>query len=148
MAGLTGADVKPARIGRRLQDWPVLSWDRVRVVGDRVAAVAADTREIADEALARISVDYEELPAVFDPESALAPDAPVLHPDSAEELVLGGARTPVPHPNVQGYALHEHGDVHPSVVVEPCRLDARAADVDREHVSGHGLIRRPARSSG
>src|SRR5206468_2400600 len=40
-AVLTGADVRPARFGRRLQDWPVLAWDRVRFIGDRVAAVAA-----------------------------------------------------------------------------------------------------------
>jgi CO/xanthine dehydrogenase Mo-binding subunit len=83
----------------------------VRFVGDRVAAVAADTREEADEALALIAVEYEELPAVFEPEAALAPDAPVLHPDASEERVLGGERRPVPHPNVQGHAIHEHGDL-------------------------------------
>ena len=110
-AVVTGADVRPARLGRRIQDWPVLAWDRVRFVGDRVAAVAADTREQADEALARIDLAYEELPAVFDPAAALAPGAPVLHPDAAEERVLGGTRPAVPHANAQGYALHEHGDV-------------------------------------
>ena len=46
---------------------PVLCWDRVRYVGDRVAAVAADTPEAAEEALRLIEVDYEQLPAVFDP---------------------------------------------------------------------------------
>lgn len=110
-AVVTGADVRPARLGRRLQDWPVLAWDRVRFVGDRVAAVAADTRAQAEDALARIAVEYEELPAVFDPESAMAAGAPLIHPDAAEEHVLGGPRPTVPHPNVQGYALHEHGDV-------------------------------------
>ncbi len=50
-AVITGADVNGARLGRRLQDWPVLCWDRVLFVGDRVAAVAADTRAIADEAV-------------------------------------------------------------------------------------------------
>src|SRR5439155_17966575 len=44
-AVLTGADVRPARFGRRLQDWPVLAWDRVRFIGDRVAAVAAGPGE-------------------------------------------------------------------------------------------------------
>jgi len=110
-AVITGADVRPARLGRRVQDWPVLAWERVRFVGDRVAAVAADTREQADEALARIAVEYEELPAVFDPDSALAPGAPLIHPDAAEERVLGGTRPAVPHPNAQGHAVHEHGDV-------------------------------------
>src|SRR2546428_1190353 len=42
-AVITGADVKPARLGRTLQDWPVLAWDRVRFIGGRVAAVRADT---------------------------------------------------------------------------------------------------------
>jgi CO/xanthine dehydrogenase Mo-binding subunit len=110
-AVITGADVRPARFGRRLQDWPVLAWDRVRFIGDRVAAVAADTLEAAEEAAAAITVEYEELPAVFDPESALASDAPVLHPDAAEYKYFGGARPPRPHPNAQGHVVHEHGDV-------------------------------------
>jgi len=115
-AVLTGADVRPARFGRRLQDWPVLAWDRVRFLGDRVAAVAADTLEAAEEAARLVEVEYEELPALFDAELALASDAPILHPDAAdyrivarrgEEVVRGG----VPHPNVQGHDRHEHGDV-------------------------------------
>src|SRR5205823_11391166 len=49
-AVLTGADVRGHRFGRRLQDWPVLAWDRVRFIGDRVAVVAADTLAAAEEA--------------------------------------------------------------------------------------------------
>ncbi len=110
-AVLTGADTKPARFGRRLQDWPVVAWDRVRFLGDRVAAVAADTLEIAEEAARLIAVEYEELPPVFDPARAIAPDAPVLHPDAAEYRMLGMTRGGVPHPNVQGHQVHEHGDL-------------------------------------
>jgi len=51
----------------------------VRYVGDRVAAVAATSPEIAEEALSLIKVDYEELPAVFDPLKAMEPDAPPVH---------------------------------------------------------------------
>src|SRR5881296_4128395 len=69
-AVITGADVRPARYGRRLQDWPVLCWDHTLFIGDRVAAVAADTPEIADAAARAIAVEYEELPAVLDPEAA------------------------------------------------------------------------------
>ena len=65
-AVLTGRDVGPRRFGRLLFDWPVLAWDRVLFVGERVAAVAAETREAADEAIGLIRVEYEELPAVFD----------------------------------------------------------------------------------
>src|SRR5256885_12268175 len=46
-AVLTGADVRGHRFGRRLQDPPVLAWDRARFIGDRVAAVAADMPEAA-----------------------------------------------------------------------------------------------------
>lgn len=111
VAVLTGADVRPARFGRRLQDWPVLAWERVRFIGDRVAAVAAETLAAAEEAARRVEVAYEELPALFDPRAALAPDAPILHPDASEYRILGVTRSPVPHPNAQGHQIHEHGDV-------------------------------------
>jgi CO/xanthine dehydrogenase Mo-binding subunit len=78
---LTGADVRGIRYGRRLFDVPVLAEDRVRFIGERVAAVAAEDRDAAEEALALIDVEYEELPAVFDPLEALEEDAPLLHPD-------------------------------------------------------------------
>jgi CO/xanthine dehydrogenase Mo-binding subunit len=115
-AVLTGADVRPARFGRRLQDWPVLAWDRVRFIGDRVVAVAADTLAQAEDAARLVEIEYEELPAVFDAAAALAPDAPVLHPDAAEYPLVTRrgevvTRAPVPHPNVQGHAVHEHGDL-------------------------------------
>src|SRR5262249_11452399 len=110
-AVITGADVRPARFGRRLQDWPVLAWDRVRFVGDRVAAVAADTPEIAERAAALVEVDYEVLQPVFDTEASLREDAPLIHPDASEEAYLGGTRPARPHPNMQGRVVHEHGDV-------------------------------------
>jgi CO/xanthine dehydrogenase Mo-binding subunit len=53
----------------------------VRYMGDKVAAVAAETEEIAEEALGLIDVDYEVLPAVFDMEEAMKPEAPVVHPE-------------------------------------------------------------------
>jgi CO/xanthine dehydrogenase Mo-binding subunit len=110
-AVLTGADVRPARFGRRLQDWPVLAWDRVRFIGDRVAAVAADSLEAAEAAAAAIAVEYEELRAVLDPEAALAPDAPILHPEATEYTYFGGARPARPHENMQGHVIDEHGDL-------------------------------------
>jgi CO/xanthine dehydrogenase Mo-binding subunit len=79
-------------------------------VGDRVAAIAADTVEIAEEAARRVEIEYEELPAILDPEAALGTKAPVLHPDASEYAFLGGTRAERPHPNVQGHAVHEHGD--------------------------------------
>lgn len=108
---LTGADTRPARLGRTLQDRPVLCWDEVLFVGDRVAAVAADTLAQAEGAARAVVVGYEELPAVLDPVSSLAPGAPVLHPDRSSYRSLRGQRPSFPHPNHQGHAVHEHGDV-------------------------------------
>lgn len=112
-AVLTGKDVKGAYLGRRLLDWPVLAWERVRFIGDRVAAVAADTRAAAEEAIQRIRVEYEELPAVFDPPTALAAGAPILHdPVEAESYpFVGGKRPARPHPNLQGFLHARKGNV-------------------------------------
>src|SRR5579871_370070 len=97
----------PRRFGRYLYDWPVLAFDRVLFIGERVAAVAAETREALEEAINLVDVEYEELPAVLDPEGALAEGVPVLHPDPEGYYYLTGTRPPRPHPNLQGYA-HIH----------------------------------------
>ncbi|MCI0829485.1 MAG: xanthine dehydrogenase family protein molybdopterin-binding subunit, partial [Chloroflexi bacterium] len=83
MAVITGEDARGFYQGKVLRDLPVLCWDKVRYIGDRVAAVAAETPEAAEEALLLIEVDYEELPAVFDPMEAMLPDAPLIHDDVA-----------------------------------------------------------------
>src|SRR4051794_13581572 len=62
-----------------VQDKPIVAIDKVRYVGDIVAAVAAVDEDTAAAALDLIEVDYEELPPVFDAEEALQRDAPVLH---------------------------------------------------------------------
>ena len=103
VAVLTGADIGEVRFGRYLLDLPVLATDRVRFIGQRVAAVAAESREAAEEAVRLIEVDYEDLPGVFDPQEALTPDAPVLHPDAAGYLTMAGGTRDLPeHPNIQG----------------------------------------------
>ncbi|MCU1438165.1 MAG: xdhA [Naasia sp.] len=67
--------------------------DVVRFRGQRVAAVVASTAAAAEEACRRIVVDYEVLPAVFDPEEARSPGAPVLHGDrTADDRVDDAAR--------------------------------------------------------
>jgi CO/xanthine dehydrogenase Mo-binding subunit len=95
------------RFGSSFHDRPVLADGEVRYFGEPVAAVAAETEDAAVEALARIHVEYEELPGVYSLEDALAPDAPLVQ----EEL--------------GGNVLREHqfgwGDVDaldPAVVVE------------------------------
>jgi nicotinate dehydrogenase large molybdopterin subunit len=67
------------RVGARNKDQSVLCDDRVRCVGDPVALVAAETPAAAEKAAALIRVDYEDLPGIFSPEEALAPEAVKIH---------------------------------------------------------------------
>lgn len=83
-AVLTGEDVPSVLLGAQVRDMPVLTRDVVRYRGDRVAAVAAETARIAEEAVGLIDVTYEELPTVFDQLEAEQPDAPSLHPHYAQ----------------------------------------------------------------
>jgi len=78
-AVLTAKDVPFNRHGRALQDETVLASDRVRMIGDPVAAVVAVSEGRATEAAAKVRVRYEVLPAVFSPREALEPGAPRLH---------------------------------------------------------------------
>src|ERR1051325_5617317 len=84
-ATITGADVKGFLIGKQIRDMPVLCWDKVRFVGDRVAAVAAETPDTAEEAIHLIDVEYETLPAVYDPIEAMEPRAPNIHAEVAAD---------------------------------------------------------------
>ena len=79
--------------------------NRVRFVGDRVAAVAAETAEIAEQALKLIHVDYEILPALLDPRLATASDAPRIHPEPESYRIHDAAR------NVAAHIHAEIGDV-------------------------------------
>src|SRR5580765_1311086 len=81
---IIGADVEGFLIGKQIRDMPVLCWDKVRFIGDRVAAVAAETVDAAEEAIHLIDVDYEILPAVFDPLEAMESSAPLLHDNVAQ----------------------------------------------------------------
>jgi len=108
-AVLTGADIGPRRFGKVLYDQPVLAYERVRFIGERVAAVAAESLEAAEEAIGLISVEYDDLPSVFDGEEALRDDAPILHPGIADYHYARGQRPPVPHPNLQGYGVNQRG---------------------------------------
>jgi carbon-monoxide dehydrogenase large subunit len=94
-AVLTAADLPDVRVGRVMRDLPVLAIDRVRFVGEKVAAVAAEDREVAERACALIDVEYEELAAVFDPIDAMAAGAPLLHGDTDERFVSTARRAQV-----------------------------------------------------
>ena len=80
LAAVTGRDF-PYLHGETVRDEPFLAVDRVRYVGEPVAAVAAVDVETAEAAVDLIEVEYEPLPAVFDPVQAAGEDAPLLHPE-------------------------------------------------------------------
>lgn len=80
-AVITGADCTGLKIGRRLYDMPILADGEVRFIGEKVAAVAAETEEIAEEAINLIEVEYDETEPLLDPVEALKPDAKLIHPD-------------------------------------------------------------------
>jgi CO/xanthine dehydrogenase Mo-binding subunit len=84
-AVLTAKDIPGSRVfGIVLKNQQILAEDRVRYLGDGVALVAARTKEIAEQALALVRVDYDPLPVVSDPEEAMKPDAPILHGEKNE----------------------------------------------------------------
>ena len=76
---ITWADTPQIKFGTLVDDWYILARDKVRFVGEEVAAVAAVDEEVAQEALDLIKVEYEELPAVFSLEEAIVPGAPVIN---------------------------------------------------------------------
>lgn len=78
-ATLTGDEIPVNSFGPTFQDQPILAVDKVRHKGDGVAAVAATSEQAALDALAKVEVEYEVLPAVFDPLEAMQPDAPKVH---------------------------------------------------------------------
>ncbi len=80
VAVLTADDI-PGRkdFGVHEIDWPVLCYDKVRYGGDAIALVAAESEQIAQDALGLIDVEYEPLPVVAGPKQAAQPNAPLVH---------------------------------------------------------------------
>ena len=111
-AVLTYKDVPRVQHTNAGQAWPepspydtYLLDSKVRFVGDRVAAVAAETRAIAEKALGLIEVEYDVLPAVLDMEQAMAAGAPVIHDEPDSTGIHDRQR------NIAGYILREIGNV-------------------------------------
>ena len=108
-AVISAADIPPVMTGLRMKDMPLIARDRVRFIGEPVAAVAADTAAIADQALTMIDVEYEELPYVTDALKAIEPGAPVLHDNPAAYKNAPERTTELP--NIQSYGVWSNGDV-------------------------------------
>ncbi|MEM2767657.1 MAG: xanthine dehydrogenase family protein molybdopterin-binding subunit [Candidatus Bathyarchaeia archaeon] len=116
-AVITAEDLPNKRWGRRVygvgeRDFHVLARDKVTEFGQPVAALAAETPEIAAEALELIEVEYEPLPAVFDVEEAASSDPPVVVWKIGKDVpdVTFSPRDTF-RPNVHNYAKFERGDV-------------------------------------
>jgi CO/xanthine dehydrogenase Mo-binding subunit len=88
VAVLTAADVPYNRYGLIEADQEVLCSEVVRYVGDRVALVVAATPELAARAAALVEVSYTDLPLVADAHAALAPNAPLVHPERGTNVLL------------------------------------------------------------
>lgn len=97
VAILTGADLEKKPFGLAVKDQYVLAVERVRYVGEPVAAIAAENADAAEEAAALVEVEYEELPAVYDAMEAIQPGAPVLHEQFPK--------------NIYRHAKMRHGDI-------------------------------------
>ena len=86
-AVFTAEDVPHNLYGLMIADQPVFCADVVRFVGDRVAAVVAETPEQAAAAAARVAVQYQDLPVLADPAQALQPGAPILHAEHPDNVL-------------------------------------------------------------
>ena len=125
-AVLTGREIADVRYAfvdtpRYPADEQPLAVDKVRYIGDEVAVVAAESEAIAEEALSLIKVEYEILPAVFTPEEAMQPDAPLLHEnkftgtsaweDWGATQRVNTYETETTHRNLSGRTFITFGDV-------------------------------------
>jgi len=112
---VTGKDAPEEKVGV-IRDRNVLAWEVVRFVGEAVAAVAADTIELAEKAAELVEVEYEVLPAVFEPEEAMKPNPPaVIHPYISQYSIAPQVnpvyRGDPELPNVYSHRKVRRGDV-------------------------------------
>lgn len=132
-AVITGKDF-PHLFGPMIKDQPFLAIDRVRYVGEPVAAVAAETEAEAESALEKIRVRYEELPAVFDPKEAALPGAPLVHENLAA-YVRSSRYEIVPGTNICTVRTYALGDV--------ARGFAEADEILEDEFSVHAVAHTP-----
>ncbi len=106
----TGADWPDILIGLYMGDKPPLARNKVRHHGEPVAVVVADEEAIAQNALRLVKVEYAPLPALGTPREALAPGAPILHPDMAQYARIPDI-LPEPGTNIANRTKIRQGDV-------------------------------------
>ncbi|MEV7769334.1 molybdopterin-dependent oxidoreductase [Microbacterium sp. NPDC086615] len=112
--------------------------DVVRHVGQRVAAVVAETAEAADAGVRAVRVVYDVLPAVFDPEEARTPGAPLLHPDrTPEERVMDAGRNVV-----AGFHTGHGGDIDAALAASHATVTGEwtSSRVTHAALETHGAV--------
>jgi putative selenate reductase molybdopterin-binding subunit len=109
--------------------------DVVRFIGQKVAAVVADSEAIAEAACRLIHIDYDLLPAVFDPAAAIAPGAPLLHPDKTPDHRVSDASR-----NVIAETHGEFGDVAAALAASAVTFTGTFTTqrVQHGHLETHG----------
>ncbi len=108
-AVVTGQDSN-VMVGIYMIDRYAIAVDKVRYYGEVVAAVAADTEEIARAAVDLIDVEYEPLPVLQDVREALKPDAPLVHENSADYTWAKGVFFPEPGKNIASHIKIRKGN--------------------------------------
>ena len=112
---VTGADLMGLdfRWGLFLRDRPVIAVDKVRYVGEPLAAVIAHDEFLAEEALDAILVEYDELPFVTNIDAAIAPDAPLIHEEheTIKDFYFKGEARPVKGTNIFQHYEYAQGDI-------------------------------------
>src|SRR6056297_528001 len=106
---LTGKDL-PYKVGLYLVDKDILAVNKVRYQGEPLAAVAAETEEIAEKAVELIEVEYEELEAALDVKEAAKEDAPLVH-ENLGELESAPVFFPKPGTNIAHHTKIRKGDI-------------------------------------
>ena len=137
---LTHADVPRVPYTTAGQGWPepspydaVMLDDKVRFVGDRVAVVAAEDPELALKALGAIDVEYETLPAIFDPEQSMSEGAPVIHDQKDATGIRDAVR------NLAAEIHAEVGDVEAALAAADRRFEGtyRVGYVQQSSIEPH-----------
>ena len=122
-------------IGVGPDEEPVLAEDRVLFKGEQIAAIVAETEEAAMEAVSRVKLDLEELPAVFDVEEALKPGAPILKPWGTNYFVYEGH-----HCRRVRFGDVEKGFTEADFIVEECY---RTKPIEHAPTETTGCVARP-----
>ncbi len=103
---ITGKDLPETLFGAGLSDTPIMARNRVRYIGEPIAAIAADSIEVASDAADLIEVKYNEIPSIYDPEESLKQNpAIVIHPDLMSYKVTPKL-PPVRDPNLPNVSNH------------------------------------------